>query len=157
MVLLSRWNVGGEMKMSQELLSEQQQTAARLLAIGGMEKQQIADTVGICRSTLWAWEKKGILDSEVDRIKREFQSFGKQLMENKLLEAVNGYWDLIQKTNNDMVAKSGYEFFIERSLGKVSSKAEITVDAKDSLKINENEIKNVFDEIDTIDVDEIEE
>jgi tRNA A-37 threonylcarbamoyl transferase component Bud32 len=112
--------------MSEELLSQQQQTAARLLAIGGLEKQQIADSVGISRATLWNWEKTDKMKAEVDRVKREFQNFGKQLMENKLHDAVQGYWDLIKKTNNDMVAKSGYEYFIDRSLGKNSNKVEIT-------------------------------
>jgi predicted DNA-binding protein YlxM (UPF0122 family) len=137
--------------MSGELLSQQQQTAARLLAIGNLDKQGIADSIGISRTTLWQWEKSGKLSAEVDRIKLEYQNFGKQLMENKLVDAVNGYWSLIQSTDNAMVAKSGYEYFIDRSLGKVTSKTEITLDAINTNQYNDNDIKQVFD---TIEVEE---
>ncbi|MFD2992769.1 hypothetical protein ACFS5O_14085 [Fictibacillus nanhaiensis] len=41
-----------------------------------MEKQQIADSVGISRATLWNWEKTDKMKAEVDRVKREFQNFG---------------------------------------------------------------------------------
>ena len=106
-----------------------QQTAAELLATGNIEKKEIAQTVGVSRTTLYNWMKKDDnFNAEVDRLKREHRNFGHQLIESKLVDAVNGYWKLISESNNDMVKKSGYEFFIERSLGKLSNKTEISVD-----------------------------
>ncbi|MED3691294.1 phBC6A51 family helix-turn-helix protein [Peribacillus butanolivorans] len=110
-------------------LSKIQQAAAELLATGNVEKKEIAETVGVSRTTLYNWmAKNDNFNAEVDRLKREFKNFGHQLIEAKLVDAVNGYWKLISESNNDMVKKSGYEFFIERSLGKLSNKTEISVD-----------------------------
>jgi transcriptional regulator with XRE-family HTH domain len=135
--------LGGEIL---EQLDNKRQAAAQLLALGGLEKQEIASKIGISRTTLWQWEKDDKMIAEVDRLKREFRIFGKELMENKLVEAVSGYWDLIKGTDNSMVAAKGYEFFIERSLGKLTNKAEITVEAS-STNFDSNEIKQVFDSI----------
>jgi len=115
-----------------------QQTAAELLATGNIEKKEIAQTVGVSRTTLYNWMKKDDnFNAEVDRLKREHRNFGHQLIESKLVDAVNGYWKLISESNNDMVKKSGYEFFIERSLGKLSNKTEISVD-NTVIKIDED-------------------
>ncbi|MDQ1003977.1 DNA-binding CsgD family transcriptional regulator [Neobacillus niacini] len=132
--------------MNEEKLTHQQQAAAQLLATGSHEKQEIAKIVGISRTTLYHYMKQDKFIAEVDRLKREFRTFGKELMESKLVEAVNGYWDLIKGTDNSMVAAKGYEFFIERSLGKLTNKAEITVEATSS-NLNSNDIKEVFDQI----------
>ncbi|MDP1419242.1 phBC6A51 family helix-turn-helix protein [Peribacillus simplex] len=122
--------VGDEVdKDSVSNLGIAQQTAAELLATGNIEKKEIAQTVGVSRTTLYNWMKKDDnFNAEVDRLKREHRNFGHQLIESKLVDAVNGYWKLISESNNDMVKKSGYEFFIERSLGKLSNKTEISVD-----------------------------
>lgn len=123
--------------MSEELLTSQQQAAAQLLAIGGIEKQVIAERVGTSRTTLYNWiNKNEKFIAEVHRLKHEFKIFGNELMQSKLVDAVNGYWDLIKKTNNDMVAAKGYEFYIERALGKVSSKMEITANTNDTNQVN---------------------
>jgi hypothetical protein len=51
-------------------------------------------------------------------LKREFESFGLELISSKFIQAVNGYWDLIQHTDNDRVKGEGYRYFIDRKLGK---------------------------------------
>jgi transcriptional regulator with XRE-family HTH domain len=112
--------------MTEELLTKQQQTAAQLIAFGGLRKEDIATQLGISRTTLWQWEKSDVMKAEVDRIKQENKILGQQLMEIKLVEAVNKYWDLINKTDNAMVAAKGLEYFIERNLGKVSNKVEVS-------------------------------
>lgn len=63
--------------------------------------------------------------AEVDSVRQDFKIFGKQLMEARLVDAVDGYWDLIKKSNNPMVSAKGYEFFIERSLGKLTNRIKL--------------------------------
>jgi DNA-binding XRE family transcriptional regulator len=106
-------------------LDKKRQAAAQLLAIGGIEKSEIARRVGVSRTSLWSWEKEDKMIAEINRLKHEYKVFGKELMESKLVEAVNGYWKLIQSTDNAMVAAKGYEYMIDRSLGKVTNKHEI--------------------------------
>lgn len=116
--------------MSNEL-TDQQLLAAQLLALGTMQKQEVIDTVGCSKQTLYNWiNKNEKFNAEVDQLRRDFKNFGKGLMEAKLVDAVNGYWKLTQTSNNDMVRAKAYEFFIEHSIGKVSNKTEITVDTK---------------------------
>lgn len=122
--------------MSEEILSHQQQAAAQLLANGTLDKQEIAKRVGISRTTLYHYMKQDKFNAEVHRLKQEFRSFGKELMESKLVDAVNGYWDLINKSENAMVAAKGYEFFIERSIGKVSSNVKLTTEVENVKKVD---------------------
>ncbi|WP_407268935.1 phBC6A51 family helix-turn-helix protein [Radiobacillus sp. PE A8.2] len=112
--------------MTEEKLPHNKEAAAQLLASGSIEKQHIADQLGISRTTLWAWEKNDEnFKARVDELKREFESFGIRLIESKLVDAVNEYWKLIKATDNARVAADGYRYFIDRKLGKPTSKHEI--------------------------------
>lgn len=126
--------------MEEEKLNKKQLAAAQMLAVGGIEKQEIAKAVGVSRTTLFNWlTKNEDFKAEVASVKREFKNFGTQLIESKLVDAVNGYWDLIKKSNNDMVSAKGYEFFIERSIGKLTNNLNLTTEV--------NNIKNVDEDI----------
>ncbi len=135
--------------MSTDGLTKKQEAAAIMLANTDLEKQHIADQLEISRTTLFNWETKNdLFKARVHELKREFQNFGQQLMEAKLVEAVQGYWNLIQKTNNDMVAKNGYEFFIERSLGKVANNVKLTTEIENVKKIDQDILEAEFETFD---------
>jgi len=143
---LKCWEV--KMDMSDERLPQNKTLAAQLVAAGQMEKQQIAEVVGINRTTLWNWEKDEKFKAEVDRLKREVQDFGEGLIKGRLVEAVKGYWNLIESTDNAMVKKQGYEFFIERSLGKLSTKLEVEANTNESKKVDTDLLANEMQEVD---------
>ncbi|MGN7941991.1 phBC6A51 family helix-turn-helix protein [Metabacillus sp. 22489] len=134
--------------MSDELLSAEQESAAQLLAIGGIDKQDIADRLSISRTTLWKWEKNEIFRARVDEIKREFSSFGIGLIESKFVEAVNDYWNLIKTTENSRVKAEGLRYFIDRKIGKPTSKVDLGVNnGQNNDGVNEDVIDAEFDEI----------
>lgn len=125
--------------MNEEKLNKQQLAAAQLLAVGGHEKQEIAKQVGVSRTTLYNWlTKNDDFKAEVASLRREFRNFGTELIESKLVDAVNGYWELITKSNNPMAAAKGYEFFIERSLGKLTNNHSITTEIENKKVIDED-------------------
>lgn len=133
--------------MSDELLPKNQEAAAQLLAHGGIEKQEIAKQLQISRQTLWNWENKDEkFKNRVDFLKREFESFGVELINSKFIQAVNGYWDLIRQTENDRVAADGYRYFIDRKLGKPTSKHEIEAGIKETNKVDEDVLESEFEE-----------
>lgn len=137
--------------MSESKLNKQQLAAAQLLAIGTIDKQDIAKQVGISKTTLYNWiNKNEEFMAEVDSVKRDFKNFGMQLMEARLIDAVNGYWTLIEKSNNDMVAAKGYEFFIERSLGKLTNNHSITTQVENLKPIDEDILEAEFEEFDKL-------
>lgn len=110
-------------------LTEKQIKAAQLLALGTIDKQDVAKEVGVAKQTLYNWiNKNANFNAEVDSLRRDYKDFGKGLIEAKLTEAVTGYWNLIHRTKNPLVAAKGYEYFIDHAIGKAPNKAEITVD-----------------------------
>ncbi len=128
-----------------ELLPQNKQVAAQLIASGALEKQEIAKIVGVSRQTLWEWEKNELFKGEIDRLKREIQVFGQDMIHGKLAEAVKRYWELIETTNNDRVKAEGYQYFINRNLGKPTSKLDIEAGMKES-KVDEDVLESEFEE-----------
>ncbi|MEX3710866.1 phBC6A51 family helix-turn-helix protein [Cytobacillus horneckiae] len=96
-----------------------QKEAIKLLAAKTMTKQQIADLLDVSRTTLWYWHKDPDFVREVNNFERELENFGNLLIKSKTLEAIEGYWNLTKDSKNDMVRRNGYEYFLNRSLGKM--------------------------------------
>ncbi|MED1443041.1 phBC6A51 family helix-turn-helix protein [Aeribacillus composti] len=133
--------------MYNEKLTQQQIVAAQLLASGELEKKEIAKQIGISRQTLYNWiNKDENFKAEVDRLRLELKSFGEELIAGKLVEAVKGYWDLIESTNNARVKAEGYRYFIDRNLGKPTSKLDIEAGMKENDQVDEDILEAEFDE-----------
>ena len=133
--------------MSNELLTQQQQAAASLLANGSMEKQAIAKYIGISRTTLYQWMKNDNFNAEVDRLKHEIKVFGQEIIAGKLAEAVSKYWNLIESTDNQRVKAEGYQYFINRNLGKPTSKLELEAGMKEA-EVSDDILDAEFEEWD---------
>lgn len=137
--------------MSDKKLNQQQLAAAQLLAIGPIDKQDIAKQVGVSKQTLYNWINKNVeFMAEVDSVRQDFKNFGKQLMEARLVDAVDGYWDLIKKSKNGMVSAKGYEFFIERSLGKLTNNLNLTTKVNNIKPVDEDILEAEMKEFDMI-------
>lgn len=136
--------------MSMNKLPHDKEAAAQLLAYGGVEKQDIAKQLGISRTTLWTWEKNDDdFKARVDELKQEFEGFAKDLIQSKLVDAVNEYWKLINTSENDRVKAEGYKFFIERQLGKVTNKVELTTEINNT-SLDEDILNVEYDDLDNI-------
>lgn len=138
--------------MEDEKLDHKKEAIAQQLAMGLKPKEHIAKDFSISKTTLYNYMKDPKMVARVDELKREFEEFGeelgKQLIHTKLLDSVEGYWNLIKTTDNSIVAAKGYEYMINRALGSPSSKHELTTKINTTNNnFNENEIKQIFDEI----------
>jgi transcriptional regulator with XRE-family HTH domain len=135
--------------MLSEKLTQQQIVAAQLLASGSVEKQEIAKRIGISRSTLYNWINKDEgFNAEVDRLRHELKVFGEDLIAGRLVDAVKGYWDLIIQTENDRVAADGYKYFIDRNLGKPTTKLDVEAGMKQEQNIDNDILEAEFDDWD---------
>lgn len=132
-------------------LPHNKQIAAQLMAQGTMEKQEIAKAVGVNRSTLWNWEKNDEeFKAEVDRLKHEIKVFGMDMIAGKLAEAVQKYWELIESTDNQRVKAEGYQYFINRNLGKPTSKLDIDAGLKTNDTLDRDVLEAEFEEWDDL-------
>lgn len=102
-----------------------------MLARGGIERKEIAEQVGISRATLYNWLKKPEFNAEVDRRIQEYKDFGHMMFLTYLPRAIEGYWNMTTNTRNHNAAGAGYQYFIDRSLGKTTDKTEVTVNSVD--------------------------
>ncbi|WP_425203992.1 phBC6A51 family helix-turn-helix protein [Priestia megaterium] len=117
--------------MIDEKLTKQQLMACEMLARGGIERKEIAEQVGISRATLYNWLKKPEFNAEVDRRIQEYKDFGHMMFLTYLPRAIEGYWNMTTSTRNHNAAGAGYQYFIDRSLGKTTDKTEVTVNGVD--------------------------
>jgi hypothetical protein len=116
--------------MDEGKFSGKKADAIKLLALGTIDRQDIAKLLEISRTTLWQWEKDVEFKAAVDRYEHDLGKFSDLLIKSKTLEAIDGYWNLANKSKNDMVRKGAYEYFIDRSLGKVTNKHEVSTNVE---------------------------
>ena len=133
--------------MSMNKLTNQQQSAAGLLAIGTAEKQDIAKQIGVSRTTLWKWESKPEFVAEVDRLKREFKTQGENFLLGKVNMALQDIYNLSKGAESEKVRLEALKYISDHALGKAVSKYELAVDNTNTFNIDQNEIKEVFDQI----------
>jgi DNA-binding XRE family transcriptional regulator len=140
--------------MSEGLLPQNQQAAASVLASGSMDKQQIAKTIGVSRTTLYNRMKDEKFKAEVDSLKHEIKVFGQDMIAGKLAEAVHKYGDLIDSTGNQRVKAEGYQYFINRNLGKPTSKLDIDTGINTANEVDKDILDAEFGEWEVDKVDE---
>jgi transposase len=141
--------------MVNEKLTQQQLIAAQLIASGELDKTEIAKTVGVSRTSLYNWlNKNEEFKAEVNRLKHEVKSLGENLIAGKLVEAVKNYWQLIETTQDNRVKAEGYKYFIDRSLGKPTSKVDFEAGMKKEETVDEDILEMEMDELDEFDEDE---
>ncbi|PLS04032.1 phBC6A51 family helix-turn-helix protein [Neobacillus cucumis] len=124
--------------------SIKQKDAQLLLAIGNLDKQEIASNVGISRTTLWTWEKNPEFKAEVDRIKQDTENFAMRLYYNNLIKAVNNVQQLGDNANNEMVKLNANLEFINRILGKPSNNIKLTTEIDNTKTVSEDVLEAEF-------------
>lgn len=133
--------------MSNHELTQQQEAAAQLIAAGELEKQQIAERLGVSRQSLWNWEQTEKFKMRLNELRRDFESFGVSLIHSKFVDAANEYWELIHTTNNDRVKAEGYRYFIDRKIGKPTSKHQIEAGLSTNEPVDEDVLDAEFEQI----------
>lgn len=131
-----------------DLLPQNRQHAAVLLASGMMEKQDIAKEVGVSRTSLWQWEKDSSFIAEVDRLKREMKTQGQNFLLGKVNRTVNEIYNIAMNGDSEKVRLEALKYIADHALGRAAAKHELTLETTvNTNNFNENEIKQVFDAI----------
>lgn len=131
------------------VLDQRKRDAINLLADGKLQKKQICEKLGIPRSTLYFWlETNQEFVSALDSAVRQIRELGDKLLAAKLDDAVNEYWELRKTTTNENVKSDIYKYFIDRNLGKPTSKHEIEATATQPKVIDVDELEKELDKWD---------
>jgi hypothetical protein len=126
------------------MLTHQQNECINLLLQGEM-KTNIKEKIGISRTTIYAWLDNPEFRAELNRREQQIKDFATKQINGKLNTAIEEFWDLRKKTTNEMVKEKIYTYFIDRALGKPTSKLDITAEAKTNM-VDENTIDSEFDD-----------
>ncbi|MDX8367846.1 phBC6A51 family helix-turn-helix protein [Cytobacillus sp. IB215665] len=108
------------------MLDERKILAINLLVDGGLQKTEIAKQIGVSRQTLYDWmgnDKEFI--AELNRRLQGYKILCEKAIDSRLENALKELWTLQQKTNNSKVKADVLKYFVDRALGKPTTKHEI--------------------------------
>ncbi|WP_139692531.1 phBC6A51 family helix-turn-helix protein [Sporolactobacillus terrae] len=134
------------------IIDQKKQDAINMLVQGTMKRTDIASKLEISRTTLYDWMNNADFIAALDKAQRQIKDFGERNIAAKLNTAIDEYWELRNTTTNEAVKNDIYRYFIDRSLGKPTSKLDVNAESNFPRKtIDADELQKELDEFDTID------
>jgi predicted DNA-binding protein YlxM (UPF0122 family) len=136
---------GGELD---KMLDDRKILAIELLVDGELPKTEIAKRVGCSRQAIYEWlEKNEEFKAELDaRLHHRKVSVQKRI-DSKLDFVVDKLYELAADSSNKRVQAQVLQYLADRSLGKPTSKHEVTAEAKTS-NVSEDVLEAEFEEWD---------
>jgi hypothetical protein len=131
--------------------SQEKQLCLNLLAEGRLNKSEIANVLGINRGSIYNWMKDPEFIAELDRRKQLILNFADKMITSKLDAAIEEYWEMRNTTTNEKVKSDIYQYFIDRSMGKATSKHQIEASMKQPDTIDEDVLESEFEAWDSED------
>ena len=116
-----------------------------LLVTGEYTMQEIADLVGVARNTLYTWLEREEGKAEMDKRLHEVRTNAAKLFDAKLDKAIDEYWKLAMTTTDVRTKQVALSYWIDRSLGKTTSKLDIN-DTRNESNVSEEDILSAIDE-----------
>lgn len=131
------------------MLDDRHLKAIEMLIDGSYQINDIATVCGVDRTTIWDWRKKNKeFVAELDRRTQEHKNFLKnstqKKFENKLDIAIETITKIAENGNNEAVKLDAAKYIIERNIGKIPSKVELS-DTTGSEEDNANIIDGIDD------------
>lgn len=127
------------------MIDAKKEQAINLLLAGEMNITDIAKAIGCTRQTIYDWKDKNEeFMVELDGRRQERKNFGLRMFENSFDVAVAEYVKLAKDTDNAETKRKVLEYIIERGIGKIPNKTELT-DTTDKGD-NTNLLSSDFDE-----------
>lgn len=117
------------------MLDDKKMQMIELLMLGTLNKSEIAKAVNISRQTLYDWSELEQVKVEMDRRRHDLENSRKiadNIFLNYTLEMVEDYRNFIKSTKNEMAKKQAIEYWLDRGLGKIPTKTEITDNREES-------------------------
>lgn len=128
------------------MIDERQRKAVELLVAGEHSKVDIARLAGISRTTLYNWLNEDEFNRKLDKRLAEIKTQAEMELNSKLPKAIDLYWELATSDKTDNRTKQiALSYIIDRSLGKVVARTEITDNRIQNDNISEDDILEVID------------
>jgi transposase-like protein len=127
------------------MIDARKEQAINLLLQGELNITDIAKAIGCTRQTIYDWKDKNEeFMVELDARRQERKNFGMRMFENSFDVAVTEYVKLSKETDNAETKRKTLEYIIERGIGKIPNKTELTTN--DDNRDNVNLLDNDFEE-----------
>ena len=129
------------------MIDERHIKMIELLISGEYKMGEIADLVGVSRQTIYDWLKRDDVKAELDNRLREVRTNASKLFDAKLDKAIDEYWKLAMTTTDVRTKQVALSYWIDRSLGKTTTKLDIA-DGRIDNNISEEDILADIERVD---------
>ncbi|QSQ09780.1 hypothetical protein H0A61_02161 [Koleobacter methoxysyntrophicus] len=109
------------------MLDDRKLKCIELLALGTETKTDIAKIVGVSRQAIYDWLDDAEFKAELDRRLQQRKVWGEKKLESMITKAVDRIWEEIETTDNSRVRAELLKYIVDRALGRVPMKADVTV------------------------------
>jgi transposase len=118
--------------------------------IAGVEKTEIAKLIGKSRQAIYDWiNKDEEFKAELAKRLRERKTEATRKINNKLPQAIDKVWYLIENAQSEKVKSDLLKYWIDREMGTPTSKvADVTEETKDN--INTGDLEQEFNKFKVI-------
>lgn len=114
------------------MIDERQIKTIELLISGEHTITRIAGLIGVSRQAIYNWLNNEEFKAELDKRLHEIKTMAQKEFDAKLNVAIDEYWKLATDPKTEARTKQvALSYWIDRSLGKTTSKLEMTDDRKD--------------------------
>jgi predicted DNA-binding protein YlxM (UPF0122 family) len=103
-------------------LNKKQIECIEMLVTGDYSKQEIADRIGVHRTTIYNWydnneEYRQTLDDALRGIKRQAEKD----FTSRLPKAIEEYWKICSSSTDQRTKEKALQYWIDRSLGRIAT------------------------------------
>lgn len=106
-------------------LTPTQMAAAELLEVGGKTQKEVAAELGVHRNTVSNWYAKDNFRAAMRWYAEEKTRQSLRFIRSKSKIAIEKLWEMAENSKDKRVSKEIYMYFVDRDLGKITSKVEI--------------------------------
>lgn len=132
------------------MLDDRKVLAIQHLAEGEKAKTEIAKLVGVSRVTLYDWLDNEEFKAELDRRIQQRKSLVENIIDSKLEDMVGQLATLATTSKNDMVKAKILTYWVDRGLGKPTSKLEVEATNQINPTIDDDLLESAYDDADII-------
>lgn len=129
------------------MLTDKKIQAITLLVENKHNKTDIAEMLGICRSTLYDWLKDEEFKAELDSCLHRIQTYGENQIKANLSKCIDNMVKIANGAESEKVRSDANQYLIDRVLGKTTAKIDLAGEVKtDETQITDADIDKDFEE-----------
>lgn len=128
------------------MIDERQRKAIELIVSGEYQITQVAELVGVHRTTIYNWLDNEEFKAEMDKRLQDIKNQAEKEFNTKLLKAIDEYWKIAMSSTDMRTKEKALSYWIDRSLGKTTSRLEMA-DNRTDTNITEEDILSEIDQL----------